>query len=116
MNLQDARCNNKDKLCFVRHTNPVSGHKFKNNYEGTSGRMNVSGVLSGFNHALHTQNIYHTKTLGDGDSTADQRVVVETPYEPNIPRNKTRMCRLCTEKNGSKSEKTCERKVGYKVA
>jgi hypothetical protein len=74
-----------NKLRFVRHTNPVSDHKFTNNYEGTSGGIKVSGVLSSFNHSLRTKGIYHTKSLGDGDSTAQQRVVIETPCEPNIP-------------------------------
>jgi hypothetical protein len=46
--------------------------------------MNVSGVLSNFNYSLRTQGIYHTKSLGDGDSSAHQRVVVETPCEPHI--------------------------------
>jgi len=39
-----------NKFCFVRHINPVSEHKFKNIYEGTSGGMNVSGVLRSCNH------------------------------------------------------------------
>lgn len=34
-----------NKLCFVCHTNPVSEHKFKNKYKGTSGGLKVSGVL-----------------------------------------------------------------------
>jgi hypothetical protein len=61
-----------NRLCFVRHINPVSGHKFKNNYEGTSGVTNVSGVLNTSNHSLRTKDIYHTKSLGDEDSTAHQ--------------------------------------------
>jgi hypothetical protein len=66
-----------NKLCFVRHTNPVSGHKFKNNYQGTSGGKSVSGLPNSFNHSLRTKGIYQTKSLGDGDSTAHERVVVE---------------------------------------
>jgi hypothetical protein len=53
-----------DKLCFVRHTNPVSVHKIKNNYERTRVGMSVSV----FNHSVLTQVIYHTKSLGDGAS------------------------------------------------
>jgi hypothetical protein len=59
-------------LYFVCHTKPFSKRKFKNNYEGTSGGIELSDVLSSFNHSLRAQGIYHTKTLGDGNSTAQK--------------------------------------------
>jgi hypothetical protein len=51
-----------NKFCFVRHINPVSEHKFKNSYEGTSGGMNASGVLSSCNHFLRTA-VFITQSL-----------------------------------------------------
>ena len=48
--------------------------------------MEVTAVLSTFRLYLHTQGIYYTKYLGDGDSKAYQRVSAEKPYGPNITR------------------------------
>jgi hypothetical protein len=73
-----------NKLCFVCHTNPVSESKYKNKYEGTNGELKVSGVINIFSSSIRAQGIYNTKSLGDGESTAYQRVVSEMPYGPKI--------------------------------
>lgn len=102
-------------LYFVFHTKPFSEQKFKDNYEGTSGGTKFSDILSSFNHALRAQGIYHTKTLGDGNSTA-QKVGCRDALGTKHTFNKTRMHRSCTEKNGSETEGICERKSRYKFA
>jgi hypothetical protein len=70
------------KFSFLCHTNPTSEHKCKENYEVTSGGMEVAGVLNIFNFSICAQGICYTKY--DGGSKAYQGVVADKPYGPNI--------------------------------
>lgn len=72
------------RFCFVFHTNLTSKHKCEKNFEGSSGGMEVAGVLDFFNCLLHTQGICYTNVPGDGNSKAYQMVVAEKPYGPYI--------------------------------
>jgi hypothetical protein len=73
-------------FCFVFYANPASQHKCKKNHQGASAGMGGAGVLSIFNHSVHTRGIgiCNTNYLGDGDSKSYQRVVAGKPYDPSI--------------------------------
>ncbi|XKL59926.1 hypothetical protein PGB90_000942 [Kerria lacca] len=58
------------------------------NYSGTSGGMEVEGVLKIFDRSLSQYNVQYKNYLGDGDSRAFKAVCEKQPYGSNYEINK----------------------------
>lgn len=65
--------------------------------------------------SLRTQSIYHTKSLGDGDSTAHQTVVAETPYGPNISVSGLECTGHVQKRMEARLKRSVKEKVGTKL-
>lgn len=72
-----CRCKNRLKN---EHDNSCAA-----NYTGTSGGMEVEGILDIFRKSLATRDVRYKYYLGDGDSAAYPAVVKDNPYGLNCP-------------------------------
>ena len=100
------------KLSFVCHTNPTSERKCKENYEVTSGGMEVAGVLNIFNFSICAQGICYTKYLGDGDSKAYQKVFADKHCGPNISVTKLECIVHVQKRMGARLRRLVKEKTG----
>lgn len=71
-------CRCKQRLQNIHLANCVA------NYEGSSGGMEVAGVLDMFRSSVSQYNIRYKHYLGDGDSSAFPNVLSSQPYGPEF--------------------------------
>ncbi|KAJ8897792.1 hypothetical protein PR048_003142 [Dryococelus australis] len=83
VDILSKHCTCKDKL-KVKHREACSA-----NYKGTSGGMEVSGVVNIFYRAIPQYNVRYTNYLGDGDCKDHKAVLQTAPYgDKTVPKLK----------------------------
>lgn len=75
------------------------------NYQGSSGGMEVVGVLDMFRQSESTRNLRYKYYLGDGDSAAYPKVVSEKPYGPEYEIEKLECLGHVKKRMGSRLRK-----------
>ena len=103
------------KFCYVCSTSPALQHNYKKNYEGSSGGMEVAGVVNLFKRSLGVRGVRYTRYLGDGDCKAFQTVVNEKPYGPDIQINKLECIGHVQKRMGTRLRNLVKEKSGIKL-
>lgn len=83
----------------------------KANFQGSSGAMEVTGVLEMFRRSVQLYDVYYTDYLGDGDSSAYKSVSEAMPYGPDLLITKQECVGHVMKRMGTRLRKLREQKV-----
>lgn len=96
----DVRIFSKFCRCKKRLQNEHDRWSCAANYQGSSGGMEVAGVVDMFYQSQTRLGLRYKYYLGDGDSAAYPTVVSESPYGPECPVEKLECLGHVKKKNG----------------